>query len=132
MKKILFSFLALTALIVALVSWKKMYDGGGAVHASGDDCYFVVNQNTSSPLDPSRDDLMHLVKGTYNYTETPSGNAVLVCKGTLDIPAPKSAYHLSTEDWFAPCYKEGVTNGGTFDWEVTVTPSGQAIAVCHW
>lgn len=46
MKKIMFSFFALATIIIVLISWKRV-TGMGAIHASGDDCYFIVNKNTT-------------------------------------------------------------------------------------
>ena len=136
----MFSFVALLTLTIVLVSWKKMYQDGAAVHASGTNCYFVINNNPSDPLNPGAN-LMILAKGTYKYTETPSGNATLVCKANLlegqevDLSSfvpTDGARHVSSEEWNIPCVIQGVTNGATDTWNAVITPSGQAITVCHW
>lgn len=136
MKKILFSFLGLLALTIALVSWKKFYGGDGAVHASSDDCHFVINKNPG--VDPNDFSKQLIAVGTAKYVATPSGNATLTCKASLKedpnkgLPIPKSAIQISFGEWNDACVLDGVQPIAADDWQVTVTPSGNASAVCHW
>lgn len=127
MKKIIFSFAVVLATTVGLISWKALETGNGAVHASGSDCVFVTKKSGSGD--------MGFITGTYKYVETPSGNATLTCKGQTTNTTGR-AYKVTPEDWDQPCYIDGVTKGGqagkTSDWQVTVSASGQASAVCHW
>ncbi len=119
----MFSFFTLLALTIALVSWKEVVVTS-AIHAEGDYCYFYTHDAGMENGELSR--------GTFKYVEN-KNNATLTCKAK-GVNVYSSAEIIRGESNLGlpgACTIAGVTNGMTYDWHVTVSPNGNATAVCH-
>ncbi|MEO7294071.1 MAG: hypothetical protein ABIW34_13260, partial [Ginsengibacter sp.] len=128
MKKIMFSFFALLAITISLVSWKV--SGTPAVHAEGDYCWFYTHDYGNGTGE--------LSLGSFKYVEN-QNNATLTCKATGVHTYSKNAEIIrgeSNSGLPGACTISGVTTNtpeiATDDWQVVTSPSGNASCVCHF
>jgi hypothetical protein len=112
MKKMIFSFIAVSAMAIALLSWKHV--------KSANDGAIVINDFGCGLIDGD---------GNFAFTDishavvTPSGNGGLTCRAQVPNSTGKAVIYNNI-----PC---GTPAGFTTNGRETVSASGQATLTCN-
>ena len=118
MKKMIFSFVAVLAMTIALVSWKSSKVTSAAVVISDFRCGLIDGDGHEAIVDAS------------HSVVTSSGNSIFKCSGRVPNSSHRTVKWNADNDPFPGSGDCLTLAGATSDWQEVVSASGQATVTC--